>query len=73
MKRIGYARCAVCDQLCAGYAPRAYKAGDALHVWSHLHAGGQTGWGRQAKCPGSYKAGIDSRTDAELQASEVQE
>ena len=68
MKAIGYARCQECDQLCAGYAPRGYRPGDALHVWAHTHGASQLGWGRQPKCPGSYKPGRDSRLTSDMEA-----
>jgi hypothetical protein len=68
MKAIGYALCSTCQVLTRAYAPRGWKAGEALHVWQHaavLEAGFRN------HCPGSYKAGTGSRTDVELDAGKV--
>jgi len=74
MKAIGYAICCECGDLVAGYAPRGWKAGDALHIWKHVHGSSQLGWGRQAKCPGSYRAGQQSRLNEDLTGNaELQE
>ncbi len=66
MKAIGYVECTECGGMYAGYAPRGYKAGDELHVWAHYHTEMQHGWGRQPKCPGSYKAGRNTRLKSDL-------
>ncbi len=66
MQAIGYVECTECGGLYAGYAPRGYKPGDELHTWAHTHTAMQHGWGRQPKCPGSYKVGRNTRLKSDL-------
>jgi hypothetical protein len=57
----GYAECRECGGTYRAYAPRKWKVGDDLHVWSHTHDRMELGWGRQPKCSGSYKVGRNTR------------
>lgn len=68
MKAIGYVRCLSCDGLYRGYAPRGWKLGEQLCAWQHTEEDAHHGFGRNAKCKGSYKPGYDSRLDSELAA-----
>lgn len=68
MKAVGYVTCSACGrEFLQGYAPRNYKDGDQLCAWSHTEGSAQLGWGRQPKCPGSYKPGTDTRLSSDLQ------
>ena len=71
MEAKGYAECIECGGIYRAYASRGWKPGDELHVWSHTHDTMQQGWGRQPKCPGSYKVGRHTRLFIELGVSRV--
>lgn len=68
MKAIGYVRCKECDGLYRGYAPRNWKPGDELCAWQHTWEDAHHGYGRNARCVGSYKPGCDSHLDVDLEA-----
>jgi len=59
MKAIGYVRCAVCNELTRGYAPRGWKAGDELATWFH------NVFAERSRCDGSYKPGTDTHLDVD--------
>jgi hypothetical protein len=65
MKAIGYVRCAKCQGLYRGYAPRGWKPGEELAMWKHTSEDGF-----QDTCPGSYKPGTDSLLDADFRKGE---
>ncbi len=69
MKAIGYMRCTVCGELLRGYAPRGWKPGDELVAWAHGPSG--VYGPRRLKCDGSYKRGVGSRLDADLEAGKA--
>lgn len=61
MKSIGLVRCAVCNSLTRGYAPRGWKSGEELCTWYHAVPGVE-----RSRCEGSYKPGVDTHTDAAM-------
>lgn len=69
MKAIGWTTCRTCDGLYRGYAPRGWKPGDDLCAWQHTEEDAHHGYGRNARCVGSYKAGKNSRLDLDLKES----
>jgi hypothetical protein len=71
MKAIGYVRCLECGGLYRGYAPRGWQPGDPLCAWQHSEEDARHGFGRNARCAGSYKPGDDSRLDGDQVSAET--
>lgn len=69
MKAIGYTKCAVCGGWVRGYRPRARRV-QTEHLATFRHSADNSsammgGFRRGLHCAGSYRPGVDSRTDAE--------
>ncbi len=71
MKAVGYVRCKICQGLYRGYKPRSWKPGNDLATWQHTEEDAHHGYGRNARCEGSYKAGYDTHLDADIHKNET--